>query len=279
MYSLSKKLVLLMSIFVVANASDVLATVNGKPITSDDAKQFLASSSPSLNFSTLPQEQKLVVIERLIERELFSEAAKSAKIDQTPEFAKNLEKLKEELMINLWIKSQIDSMVISDGEAREFYEKNKAKFTEPTRIKARHIVVRTKQEADNIIAALRNLEGDMLKKTFIAIATYNSLDATRIKGGDLGEFTKEQMSSDFSKAAWNLGAGHISLTPIQTPMGYHIIFVEQKLQPQVIPYEKAKKDIMISLKQKQFGVYLAQVAKEFKRTAKIVISRQAIQGK
>lgn len=278
MHSLLKKVVALICIFAIANANDVIATVNGKPITSEDAKQFLASSNTNLQFSSLTQEQKLAVIERLVERELFAEAAAKGKIEQTPEFAEQLEKLKKELMINLWIKMQIDSMIISDGEARDFYNKNKSKFTEPTRIKARHIVVRTKQEADNIIAALRNLKGDMLKNTFIAIATSESIDATRSRGGYLGEFSREQMSTNFSQAVWNLGVNQISLTPIQTQIGYHIIFVEEKLKPKTISYEKAKKDIIVSLKQKQFSLYLAQLAKEFKRTAKITIPTKAIQG-
>ncbi|MGW8169221.1 MAG: peptidylprolyl isomerase [Sulfurovaceae bacterium] len=278
MHSLLKKVVALMCITVIVNANDIIATVNGKPITSEDAKQFLASSNTNLQFSSLTQEQKLAVVERLVERELFAEAAGKAKIQQTPEFTKQLEKLKKELMINLWIKMQIDSMIISDGEARDFYNKNKAKFTEPTRIKARHIVVRTKQEADNIIAALRSLKGDMLKNTFIAIATSESIDATRSRGGYLGEFSKEQMSTNFSQAVWNLGANQISLTPIQTQIGYHIIFVEEKLKPKTISYEKAKKDIIVSLKQKQFSLYLAQLAKEFKRTAKITIPTKTIQG-
>ncbi|MDD5406711.1 MAG: peptidylprolyl isomerase [Sulfurovaceae bacterium] len=279
MYSFLKTALFFLSVLMLANASDVIVTVNNKPITVDDAKQFLASSNTNLQFSSLSQEQKLAVVERLVERELFAEAAKNAKIDQSPQFNKELERIKKELMINLWIKSQIDSMIISDGEARDFYDNNKEKFTEPTRIRARHIVVNTKKEANSIIAALKPLSGDLLKRTFIAIASNSSLDATRTRGGDLGEFSKEQMSPDFSKVAWNLDAGHISLAPIQTPMGYHIIYVEQKLQPRVIPYNEAKKDIVFSLKQKQFGVYLAQLAKEFKRTAKIVVSRSLIQGK
>ncbi|MBN2722112.1 MAG: peptidyl-prolyl cis-trans isomerase [Campylobacterales bacterium] len=271
MHSLFKQAIVFICIFAHVNANDIIATVNGKSITSEDAKQFLASSNTNLEYSSLTKEQKLAVTERLIERELFAEAAAKAKIEQTPQFANELEKLKKELMINLWIKMQIDSMIISDGEAREIYNSNKAKFIEPSRIKVRHIVVHTKEEANSIIAALKLLKGDMLKRTFIAIATNNSIDVSRERGGDLGELSKEQLGSDVGQIAWNLNAGTISMQPIQSPIGYHVIYVEQKLKPRTIPYEKAKKDIIASLKQKQFNLYLTQLAKEFKRTAKITI--------
>ncbi len=271
MHSLFKQAIVFICIFAHVNANDIIATVNGKSITSEDAKQFLASSNTNLKYSSLTEEQKLAVIERLIERELFAEAAQKAKIEQTPQFASELEKLKKELMINLWIKTQVDSMIVSDGEAREIYNNNKSKFIEPSRIKVRHIVVRTKDEANSIIAALKPLKGDMLKRTFVAIVANNSIDVSRERGGDLGELSKEQLGPDVAQIAWNLNAGTISMQPIQTSVGYHVIYVEQKLKPRTIPYEKAKKDIIASLKQKQFNLYLTQLAKEFKRTAKITI--------
>lgn len=278
MHSLFKQAIVFICIFAHINADDIIATVNGKSITSEDAKQFLESTNTNLKYSSLTEEQKFAVIERLIERELFAEAAAKAKIEQTPQFTRELEKLKKELMINLWIKTQVDSMIVSDGEAREIYN-NKAKFIEPSRIKIRHIVVRTKEEANSIIAALKHLSGDMLKRTFAAIASNNSIDVSRDRGGDLGELSKEQLGPDVAQIAWDLDAGTISMRPIQTPVGYHVIFVEQKLKPRTIPYEKAKKDIIASLKQKQFNLYLTQLAKEFKRTAKITIPGKTIQDK
>ncbi|MDD3775533.1 MAG: peptidyl-prolyl cis-trans isomerase [Sulfurovaceae bacterium] len=279
MHSLFKQAIVFICIFAHLNANDIIATVNGKSITSEDAKQFLESTNTNLKYSSLTEEQKFAVIERLIERELFAEAAAKAKIEQTPQFTRELEKLKKELMINLWIKTQVDSMIVSDGEAREIYNNNKAKFIEPSRIKIRHIVVRTKEEANSIIAALKHLSGDMLKRTFAAIASNNSIDVSRDRGGDLGELSKEQLGPDVAQIAWDLDAGTISMRPIQTPVGYHVIFVEQKLKPRTIPYEKAKKDIIASLKQKQFNLYLTQLAKEFKRTAKITIPGKTIQDK
>ena len=253
-----------------AVATDVLATVNGKNITKQDAEAFVAATSPGAHFDALDPSQKSMITNRLIDKELFAEAAKEQGIDKKPEFQRNMEKIKEELLVNMWMKEQMDNTVVSDSEAKEFYDKNIKQFMQKASVHAKHILVKTAEEAKKIIEELKSLSGEALKKKFIELAKENSTGPSGPQGGDLGTFTKGQMVPEFSKAVWALKPGEITKEPVKTQFGYHVIYLEEKNDAKPTPYEKVKERIIASLKQKQFANKITTMAKELRKKAKIV---------
>ena len=72
-------------------------------------------------------------------------------------------------------------------------------------VRARHILVKTKEEAEAII---KKLEGGA---KFEDLAKESSTDGTAANGGDLGYFSEGQMVPEFEKAALALkqGAGRL----------------------------------------------------------------------
>ena len=251
-------------------ASDILVTVNGKNITKQDAEQFVAAAQPNAHFAQLDKAQKEMIKQRLVEKVLFTELAKKENVENDAEFKAAIEKIKEELLVNIWMKKQLDNTLVSDSEAKEFYEKNKAKFKQPETVKASHILVKTEDEAKAIIKELKPLKDAALKEKFVVLAKSKSTGPSGPKGGDLGTFSKEQMVPEFSKAVWALNDGTVTLEAVKTQFGYHIIYLEKKNAPVALPYDAVKEKIILSLKQKQFAVKIAEVAKELKAKAKIV---------
>ncbi len=83
-------------------------------------------------------------------------------------------------------------------------------------IKASHILVKTKEEAEEIIKELKG-GGDFAK-----IAKEKSECPSKQNGGDLGYFGKGMMVPEFEKAAFALKVGEIS-KPVQTQFGWHVI--------------------------------------------------------
>ncbi len=257
-------------------ASDILVTVNGKNITKQDAEAFVNASAPNTHFSQLAPAQQNMIKERLVEKTLFTELAKKEGIDKKPEFQKNMEKIKQELLVNMWMKSQMDNAVVSDSEGKEFYDKNSKRFMQKASVHARHILVKTEKEAQAIIDELKSLDGEALKAKFIELAKAKSTGPSGPKGGDLGNFSKGQMVPAFSKAVWGLDVGKITIKPVKTQFGYHVIYLEGKSDAKPVPYEQVKNKIIASLKQKQFSTKIAEVAKELKSKAKIVdLSKEA----
>jgi len=257
-----------------ALASDVLVTVNGKNITKQDAQAFVKAQAPQANFSELKPEEQKMITDRLVEKQLFTELAAKEGIDKKPEFQRNMEKIKEELLVNMWMKEQMDNLVVSDSEAKEFYEKNIAQFMGKAKMHARHILVETEKAAKEIIDALKSLKGDELKEKFIELAKSKSTGPSGPQGGDLGTFTKGQMVPEFSKAAWELENGNITKEPVKTQFGYHVIYLENKEDAKPVSYDAVKDQIVASLKQKQFAAKIAEVAKELKSKAKIIDTKE-----
>jgi len=251
-------------------ASDILVTVNGKNITKQDAEAFVSATSPQAHYEQLTPEQKALVKKTLIEKALFTELAKKEGIDKTPEFKRNMEKIGNELAVNMWMKKQMDSAVVSDSEAKAFYDKNKEKFMMPETVHARHILVKSEKEAADIIKELKGLTGDKLKAKFIELAKSKSTGPSGPKGGDLGSFKKGQMVPEFSKAVWALKPGEITTKPVKTQFGYHVIYLEEKNKAKPVSYDSVKERIVATLKQQEFAKKIAEIAKELTSKAKIV---------
>jgi len=254
------------------SANDLLATVNGKKITQEDADIFVQASAPQSTFTTLSDKQKKMVVERLVERELFVEAAKKEGAEKNPEYAQNLEKIKEELLINVWMKEQMDNTIVSNSEAKDFYEKNKAKYKVAQKAKARHILVKEEKEAQKIIDELKTLKGKDLEKKFIELAKAKSVGPSKVSGGDLGEFSAEQMVPAFSKATFALKDGSITTKPVKTQFGYHVVYLEKLTPESTLKFDDVKDKIIQLLKQQQFNTKIGEVAKELKSKAKITIN-------
>lgn len=256
------------------NAADLLATVNGTKVTTEDADRFVRAANPQQSFETASDKDKAIIVERLVERVLFIEAAKKAGVENNPDYIKTLDRAKNELLINQWMKNQYDSTVISASESKEYYEKNLKQFSKPEQVRARHILLKDDEAgAKEIISQLSALSGDKLKEKFIELAKSKSEGPTGPKGGDLGFFGKGQMVAPFDKVVFALTKGKVTTEPVKTQFGYHVIYLEDKKSASTTPYEDVKAQIVENLKQMQFREMLTKSAKEMKSKAEIVIEK------
>ena len=135
----------------------------------------------------------------------------------TMDDVKNIER------VQLIVKKSVDKQVnVTDAQVSDFYNKNKSLYATPAQVRARHILVKTKPEADAIEAQLRS------GADFATLAKKDSTDpGSKAQGGELGWFGPTQMVKPFSDVAFSMPVGQIS-QPVQTPFGWHIIQVEGK---------------------------------------------------
>lgn len=88
------------------------------------------------------------------------------------------------------------------------------------RIHARHILVKTEDEARTLVGKLKG------GADFAELAKKNSIGPSAPQGGDLGYFERGQMVPAFEDAAFALKPGEIS-EPVKTQFGWHVILVEE----------------------------------------------------
>jgi len=164
------------------------------------------------------------------------------------------------------VKEQIiaEKAKISNKEQKDYFEKNKATFIQKEEVKASHILVKTEQEADDVLASLAKGE------KFEDLAKKSSTDTSnRDKGGDLGYFGKGTMVPEFEKAAWALKNGEVS-KPVKTQFGFHIIKRVDFKQEKARTFEEAQKDVLDALRKEKSGMILQDFIKEQRATAKII---------
>lgn len=271
MFKLAKISLLVAAATLSLSASDLLLTVNGKNITKQDAQTFItATTNAPVKYESLKTKDQDMIKNRLIEKTLFGELAKKEGIENDPEFKKSLEAIKTELMLNIWMKKQMENVVVSDSEAKEFYDKNHNKFMQEATLHARHILLDTEKEAQNVINALKSLSGKALQGKFIELAKAKSKGPTGPHGGDLGTFKKGQVVPAFYKAVSALNEGKITTKPVKTKFGYHVIYLEKKNAASPLLYKDVKPQIIARLKQKQFMTKINDMAKVLKNKATIV---------
>ncbi len=213
----------------------VLATIAGKPITVADVDQISADLDPQ--FARLPDDQRrLAALAAIIDIKSLAAKAAAAKLDQTPEFKARVAFLKDRALHNDYFKQQIVDK-ISDADIRARYDKEMAAMPPQNEVHARHILVKTKEEAEAII---KQLDGGA---SFEDVAKEKSTDGSAAQGGDLGYFGAGQMVPEFEKAANELEIGKYSKVPLQTQFGFHVIKLEDKRVQQPPAFEQVKEQV------------------------------------
>lgn len=216
-----------------AQDDKVVATINGQNITEADITQ--AESDLDQQFSRLPAEQRrAAALSAIIEIRLFSQDAVKKGLDQDPTFKRRMAFLQERALHAAEVETEI-AKKITDEEIRARYDKEVAATPPVNEVKARHILVKTKEEAQEIIKRLEAGE------KFEDIAKEKSTDTgSGANGGDLGYFAPGQMVPEFEKAAFALEVGKFTVEPVQSQFGWHIIKVEDKRAQQPPAFDDVK---------------------------------------
>jgi peptidyl-prolyl cis-trans isomerase C len=191
---------------------------------------------------------------------LYSEGKKDG-LEDSPEVKQTLEKLKRQVVIQQLLKDKTKDAV-SDEKLKAIYDAHlkEAQTSAVEEYHARHILVKSKEEADDIEKKLKK-GGD-----FDKIAKEKSIDkASGAQGGDLGWFTSDKMVPEFSKVLVKLKKDEIS-PPVKSDFGWHIIQMEGSRKASPPPFEEVKESLKQEAGNKAVGEYVKGVMANVKIT-------------
>ena len=243
----------------------VVANVDGQPITEADVQ--LAESELDQQFAQLAPEQKRAAgLSAIIEIRVLANKAKAAGYDNDAEFKRRMDFLNQRALHAELIEKEIAPQV-NDEAIRARYDKEMAETKPVNEVKASHILVKTKEEAE---AVIKDLDAG---KKFEDIAKEKSTDpGSGANGGDLGYFGPGQMVPEFEAAAFALNVGEYTKTPVQSQFGFHIIKVDDKRAKQPPAYDTVKDQIrQIVFRDKYF-----ETVKGLRGAAKVEITDPAL---
>ena len=243
-----------------AQEDTVVATVNGQSIT--EADLALAESELDPQFDQLtPKQRRAAAVSALIEIKLAAAASENAGVADDAEFQRRMAFLRERALHSEFVKNEIASTV-TDEAVRARYDKEIAGAPVSNEVRASHILVKTEEEAADIIKQLD--EG----ASFVELAKEKSSDGSAQNGGDLGFFGPGRMVPEFEKAAFALEVGAHTAVPVQSQFGYHVIKVTDKRPQQPPAFEQVQSQVRSLLLRER---YFSEIG-ELRKAATVEIS-------
>ncbi|MBW2507107.1 MAG: peptidyl-prolyl cis-trans isomerase [Deltaproteobacteria bacterium] len=172
-----------------ARRARVFASVGNVTITIGDIEDAIASRRAHVQkrLAEDPDELKALADAQL-ENELFYQGAEKLGYADDP----SVQRFVNQTLVKVFVRREFEEAVTPDdvpaAEVASYYEAHPEEFRRPEMRRARHILVASKADAEEVLEALKTGE----KKTFRALAKERSLDTeTNIRGGDLLYFTAD----------------------------------------------------------------------------------------
>jgi parvulin-like peptidyl-prolyl isomerase len=130
---------------------------------------------------------------------------------------------------------------VTDANVRAYYNENKSNYEVPESRDVRHILVQSKDKANEIYDQLRG------GADFAALAKQFSIDESTKNGGGKLTISRGQTVATFDQTAFLLPEGSIS-RPVKTEFGYHVIQPLSAVKPaKTTPFSEVKSSIQTDL--------------------------------
>lgn len=232
-------------------------TVNGQTVSVAEQKELMKVLADR---GVKDQKQQLEAARSILAQEkLIEEAAKKANIAQDPAVKALIAERKTEIYSAELVRKNAAAHPLTDADLKKTYEEVKKQY-DPNEIKVRHILVKTEQEAKDIIKSL-NAGGD-----FAAIAKEKSLDqGTAAQGGEI-PFTNIRRIAipGFAETAMALNKGSLLPVPFHSALGYHVIQLQDKREVPLPSFDALKPQIQNLGAQRQAQQYMADLMRNAK---------------
>lgn len=203
-----------------------VAVIGSKKITKEEFNTRYEQNKQLSIPGQAPSKEE--VLNNIVNFELAIQEAKAMGLDKDPVLKDQFEILLYKTLVQKQLKTKIDSQKISEGEMREYYERNPL-------VKTRQIAFLINPEMSSADVAKVKARADMVhgllssgKKKFAELVAEFS-EAPDAKYGGLVDFAaRNKLVPEYYEAALQLKPGQFS-NVVQSPYGMHIIMLEESL--------------------------------------------------
>lgn len=238
---------------------DTVATVNGVAITQTDLNSM--AGARQMGGHGAPAEENL---DDAIGMELIRQKAVAEKLHEDPEVAAEINRQATGALVSAYVRNLVETQPVSDEDLRKEYDL-RVGTSAGKEYKSRHILSKTKEEAEANIAELKK------GKEFAKLAQEKSTGPSGPEGGDLGWASPNNYVPEFSAAMTALEPGKYSEAPVQTQFGWHVILLEDVREAQLPDFDSVKPQLQRLLVNQR----ITDFVKNLKDNAKIEIKTAA----
>ncbi len=176
------------------------------------------------------------------------------------------ENITDELVEKVLV-SDVDTPLAMDEDCRVYYQANLEKFKTFPLVAARHILLKAAPDDLEARDELRELAKNLLDQIkqepeqFAQFARQYSACSSKETGGELGQISKGQTVPEFESQLQRNEEGLVSY-PVETRYGFHIVWIDQKIEGKQLTFDMVKERIASYLnekvRRKAIAQYIAQ---------------------
>lgn len=241
-----------------ANAELKAFKVNGETVTLEEQKavydRAVKQGQPA------GPELERQVKNALVQQTVLLQEAKKAKVGNRDDVKAALKAAEEQILINALIQDWARKNPVSDADVKAAYEKQKAAYGD-TEYQVRHILVKTEDQAKNLIKRLGNKGADFEKLA----EEFSEDTGNKEQGGLLGWVVPRSYPAAFGVAFSALKPGEVAQTPIRTQYGFHVVKLDNKRPAQLFPsFESQQPQLRNALTNQRVQQHFLELAKKAK---------------
>jgi peptidyl-prolyl cis-trans isomerase C len=234
-------------------ADTVLAVVNGDEITLGEI--VLMRANLPQQYQSLPPRQLMpALVDQAVTARLLADRGRREGYGDTALARLRLE-LAERNYLSERVMQDIVGEAATEEKLREMYDERLAALEPEQEVRASHILVEEKAEAEEILAELEQ------GAAFAELAAERSTGPSAESGGDLGWFGEGRMVPAFSEAAFGAEVDAV-VGPVETQFGWHVIQVTGKRQKPMPSFEEMRQELA-----REAGAQAVEAAVEAARAA------------
>lgn len=256
---------------------EVIATVNGVSIGSKDFERLASRKIPA-DGKSLSEEERMEIIDQLVDEELLYQMAHERKLYRDPKVKK--------VMMNALLREEVYASVkgtdIAEEDMRAYYEDHKEEFTIPEKVQFSRILIKIKADRDEAAAQAeaQRIYGQLKGNTeaFRTIAEKQSEGPYARRGGDVGFVSlkgKPGLDSSVVNKAFELSKGQLS-DPFVTKEGVNIIWIKERREEQVRSFKTAQGTVMRKMKNDKISEKYASYTSSLRTGATVNIEKEKI---
>jgi len=230
-----------------STAPKPVATVNSQPLTAAEFEMFTKAVAGKVP-AELDATQRSQALDTLVRAEAVAQQAEKEGLDKQGDVPPSLALARLQILEQAAMTNFLKDHKATDAELKAEYDTQIAAMPK-TQYKARHILVKTKEEADQIIGELK--KGAKFEK----LAADHSLDGSKSNGGDLGWFSPGNMVKPFADAVAQLKKGETTQAPVQTQFGWHVIRLDDTRETTPPAFDTVKDRLGQIVEAKKFKAY------------------------
>lgn len=225
--------------------SKVLAVVDGAEITESSLNRIIEKYPVEKRIFFETDQGRKQLLEQKVAFTVFGKHARENGVDKTEQFVNKLNDIIDQMLTQTVMSELFESVSVEPSEVRTFYDENPDKFVLEETVSARHILVDTEEEADDIRKRIES--GDI---SFEDAASEYSKCHSKERGGSLGYFKHGMMVKEFDETAFSQPVGEMS-RPVKTQFGWHLIITDDKTEPGILEFDEVSDKLEKQLKEKK----------------------------